>query len=105
MHVFGFKVSDSQGMEAALGFLIACLLICFRKMIFESFAHSYLPIMYLYIQYSIGITAKQNDMMLGIQQEEERTFADAENFCQTSLFVYIISHYIFNLSYKKRNHK
>ncbi|RXG52800.1 hypothetical protein Avbf_16358 [Armadillidium vulgare] len=52
MHVFGFKVSDSQGMEAALGFLIACLLICFRKMIFE----------------------KRHDAR--ILQEEERSFED-----------------------------
>lgn len=57
-------------------------------------------------------------MMLGILQEEERSFADGEKFsvkleethisCTSfskALFVYIISHYIFNLSYTKRNQK
>lgn len=58
--VFGFMVSDSQVLEVPFGFLIPCLLIyIFRKMMFESFVHYYLPIMNLYIHYSIVITAKQ----------------------------------------------
>ncbi|RXG56029.1 hypothetical protein Avbf_17802 [Armadillidium vulgare] len=46
----------------------------------------------------------ENDMMLGILQEEERSLKILKIFL-SNLFVYIISHYIFNLSYTKRNQK
>ncbi|RXG67390.1 hypothetical protein Avbf_16653 [Armadillidium vulgare] len=46
----------------------------------------------------------ENDMMLGILQEEERSFEDSENFSVKLICIYYISLY-FNLSYTKRNQK